>query len=189
MLDKSITALYNARVADETLAILREATVKYRAVVVFTVFALGLPDATPADQAPALEKRAPVPQAKKLATDVSGTWSLVATFKGPPGAPDGGFRATVTLKQRDVSLDGHLTYQNGDGGAFKGLLIDQAVMFTAVFKNPELPGVMNIADFTGTLDGERTIKGHVTSVATGPGTYTRGAGPFVATRRPSSASR
>ena len=36
---------------------------------------------------------------------------------------------------------------------------------------------------TGTLDGERTIKGHVTSVSTGPGTYLRGEGPFVATRR------
>ncbi len=156
---------------------------KYRAVLVFIVFASGLPHATRADQAPALEKRAPLPQTKKLATDVSGTWSLVATFKAPPGAPDGGFRATVTLKQRDVGLDGYLTYQNGDGGAFRGVVIDQAVMFTAIFKNPERPGVTNIADFTGTLDGEKAIKGHVTSVATGPGTYVRGEGPFVATRR------
>ena len=28
---------------------------------------------------------------------------MVATFKGPPGGPDGGFRATVTLKQRDAT--------------------------------------------------------------------------------------
>jgi hypothetical protein len=189
MLDKSNTALYNPRVADNTLAIVGEATVKYRAVLVFIVFAFGLPDATPADQAPAFQKRAPVPEAKKPATDVSGTWALVATFKGPPGAPDGGFRATVTLKQRDVALDGYLTYPNGEGGAFTGAVIDQAVTFTAVFKNPERPGVTNITDFTGTLDGEKAMKGHVTSVATGPGTYRRGEGPFVATRRPSSASR
>src|SRR5438045_1420923 len=127
------------RVADKTLAIVREATVKYRAVLVFIVFALGLPDATPADQAPASERRGPVPQTKKPATDVSGTWSLVATFKGPPGAPDGGFRATVTLKQRDFGLDGYVTFQSGNGGAFKGVVNDKAVMFTAVFKNPERP--------------------------------------------------
>ena len=162
---------------------------KYRAVLVVVVFALRLPNATGAAQAPVLEKRAPVREAKKLATDVSGTWSLVATFKGPPGLPDGGFRATVTLKQHDVGLDGYVTYQNGDGGAFKGVVNDQAVTFTAVIKNPELPGVMNITDFSGTLDGEKAIKGHVISVATGPNTYMRGEGPFVATRRPSSASR
>jgi hypothetical protein len=42
---------------------------------------------------------------------------------------------------------------------------------------------MDIADFTGTLDGEKTIKGYVRSVSTGPGTYMRGEGPYVATRR------
>ena len=55
--------------------------------------------------------------------------------------------------------------------------------FTTVFKDPDRPGVTRIADFTGTIDGERTIKGHVISVSTGPGTYMRGEGPYVATRR------
>ena len=160
-----------------------EATLKYRAVLVFIVFALGLPDAMVADQAPASERRAPALRTKRPATDVSGTWFLDATFKGPPGAPDGGFRATVTLKQRDIMLDGYLTLPSGNGGAFTGVVNDKAVTFTTVFKNPERPGVMDIADFTGTLDGEKTIKGYVRSVSTGPGTYMRGEVPYVATRR------
>ena len=162
---------------------------KYRAVLVFMVLALGLPDAMSADQAPASEKRTPRPQTTKPATNVSGTWSLVATFKGPPGLPDGGFRATVALKQRVIDslkpgpLDGYFTLQNGNGGAFMGIVDDKQVAFTAVFKSSERPGVTTIYDFTGTLDGEKTIKGHVVSVATGPGTYMRGEGPYVATRR------
>ena len=164
---------------------------KYCAVLVFMVFALGLPVAMRADQAPASEKRAPVPQAKKPATDVSGTWSLIATSKGPPGLPDGVlFRATVTLKQRDMMeeskpalLDGYVTFQDGSEGAFLGVVSDKSVTFTTVLKRPGRPGVTNIADFTGTLDGEKTIKGHVTSVSTGPGTYMRGEGSYVATRR------
>ena len=62
-----------------------------RAVLIFIVFALGLPDTMRAAQP------------RKPATDLSGTWSVVATFKGPPGAPDGGVRATITFKQRDVT--------------------------------------------------------------------------------------
>jgi hypothetical protein len=156
----------------------KEAAVTCRAVLVFIVFALALPDPMRAAQP------------KKPAIDVSGTWALVATFKGPPGAPEGGFRATVTLKQRNVMeeskpapLDGYVTFQGGRGGAFTGVVNDKAVTFTTVFKDPERPGVTNIADFSGTLDGERTIKGHVTQVSTGPGTYMRGEGPYVATRR------
>jgi hypothetical protein len=149
-----------------------EATVTCRAVLVLIVFALGLPDPMRAAQP------------KPPAIDVSGTWALVATFKGPPGAPDGGFRATITLKQRGAGLDGHLAHQNGDGGAFTGVVIDKAVTFTAIFKSSDHPGVTNIADFTaGTLDGERTLKGHVSMVSTGPGTYMPGEGPYVATRR------
>jgi hypothetical protein len=149
-----------------------EATVTCRTVLLFTVFALGLPD--PMRGA----------QPKPPAIDVSGTWALVATFKGPPGAPDGGFRATITLKQRGAALDGHLALQNGNGEAFTGVVMDKAVTFTAIFKSSERPGVTHIYDFTGgTLDGERTLKGHVTSVSTGPGTYMRGEGPYVATRR------
>jgi hypothetical protein len=160
-----------------------EATVTHRAVLVLVVLALGLPNATAADQAPTSEKRATVPQAKKPAADVSGTWSLVATFKGPPGAPDGGFHATVTLKQRGMLLEGHFTLPSGNGGAFTGIVNDKAITFTTVFKNAERPGVTDIADFTGTIDGDKTIKGYVTSVSTGPGTYMRGEGPYVATRR------
>jgi hypothetical protein len=149
-----------------------EATVTYRTVLVFLVFALGLPDTMGAAQP------------KQPAIDVSGTWALVATFKGPPGLPDGGFRATITLKQRGAVLDGHLAHQNGNGGAFTGVVIDKTVTFTAIFKSSERPGVTHIADFTGgTLDGERTLRGHVTNVSTGPGTYMRGEGPYVATRR------
>lgn len=122
-------------------------------------------------------------QPKKPATDVSGTWSVVATFKGPPGAPAGGVRATITFKQRDSILDGAVTFQDGNGGAFAGVMDDKAVTFTSVYKNPDRPGVTSVADFTGTLDGEKTIKGHVTMVSTGPGTYLRGEGPYVATRR------
>jgi hypothetical protein len=147
--------------------------VKCRAVLVVVVFALALPDAMRADQ----------PQ--EPAVDVSGTWTLVATHKGPPGLPDGvSFRATVTLKQRGAGLDGHLAHQNGNGGAFTGVVIGKTVTFTAIVKSSELPGVTHIFDFTGgTLDGERTLKGHVKSVSTGPGTYMRGEGPYVATRR------
>jgi hypothetical protein len=148
-----------------------EATVTCRAVLVFFVFALGLPDVMRAAQP------------KKPAADVSGTWSVVATFKGPPGAPDGGVRATIAFKQRDSILDGYVTFQSGSGGVFTGVMNDKAVTFTSVYKNPDRPGVTNIADFTGTLDGEKTIKGHVTMVSTGPGTYMRGEGPYVATRR------
>jgi hypothetical protein len=129
---------------------------------------------------------------KATAPNISGTWLLVATFKGPPGSPDGGFRATVTFKHGDTvlaagrprPLDGYFTHQNGNGGAFTGIVNEQAVTFTTVFKNPERTGVTNIIDFAGTLDGERTFKGHVISVSTGPGTYMRGEGPFVATRKP-----
>ena len=64
-----------------------------------------------------------------------------------------------------------------------GIVSDKGVTFTTVLKNPDRPSVTQIADFTGTLDGEKTIKGHVVSVATGPGTYMRGEGPYVATRR------
>jgi hypothetical protein len=127
---------------------------------------------------------------KTTVPGLSGTWSLVATFKGPPGLPDGGFRATVTFKQRNldeskpVPLDGYLTYPNGSGGAFTGIVNNRAVTFTTVFKDPDRPGVTRVADFTGTLDGDGTIKGHVINVSTGPGTYMRGEGPFVATRGP-----
>jgi hypothetical protein len=154
-----------------------EATVRYRAVLVLLMFTLGLPDAMRADQT------------KKV--NLSGTWSLIATSKGPPGAPDGVlFRATVTLKQRDVMeeskpvpLDGYVTFQDDSAGAFMGIVNDKTVTFTTVLKNPGRPGVTNIADFTGTLDGDGAIKGRVTSISTGPGTYMRGEGPFVATRR------
>lgn len=150
-----------------------EATVKYRAVLVVIVFALWLPETMRAAQP------------KAPAIDVSGTWALVATHKGPPGMPDGvSFRATITLKQRGTMLDGHLAHQNGNEGAFTGVVIDKAVMFTAMIKSSERPGVTHILDFTGgTLDGERTLKGFVKSVSTGPGTYMRGEGPYVATRR------
>jgi hypothetical protein len=151
----------------------KEATVTYRAVLVLIVFALGLPD----------PMRAAQPKAPAI--DVSGTWSLIATHKGPPGMPDGvSFRATITLKQRGAGLDGHLAHQNGNSGAFTGVVIDKTVTFTAIVKSSERPGVTQILDFTGgTLDGERTLKGHVKSVSTGPGTYMRGEGPYVATRR------
>jgi hypothetical protein len=148
-----------------------EAAVRYRAVLLFTVFALWLPDTMRAAQP------------KQPAIDVSGTWALVATFKGPPGLPDGGFRATVTFKQRDGRLDGVVTFQNGTDASFTGVAIDKAVTFTTIYKSPERPGVTSVADFTGTLDGEKTIKGHVTMVSMGPGTYMRGDGPYVATRR------
>jgi hypothetical protein len=148
-----------------------EATVTCRAVLVLFVFALGLPDAMRAAQP------------RKPAADLSGTWSVVATFKGPPGAPDGGIRATITFKQRDSILDGAVTFQGGSGGMFTGVVDDKAVTFTSVYKDPNRPSVNNVADFTGTIDGERTIKGHVTMVSTGPGTYMRGEGPYVATRR------
>ena len=148
-----------------------EATVNYRTVLLFTVFALGLPDSMRAAQ-------------PKPAIDVSGTWALVVTFKGPPGLPDGGFRGTITLKQRGALLDGHLAQQGGIGGAFTGVVIDKTVTFTAIYKSAERPGVTHVADFTGgTLDGERTLKGHVTNVSAGPGTYMRGEGTYVATRR------
>ena len=143
----------------------------YRAVLLFIVFALGLPDAMRAAQP------------KKPAADLSGTWSVVATFKGPPGAPDGGVRATITFKQRESILDGSVTFQGGRAGVFTGVVDDKAVTFTSVYKDPNRPGVNNVADFTGTIDGERTIKGHVTMISTGPGNYMRGEGPYVATRR------
>ena len=169
----------------------QEATVRCRAVLVCIVFALGLSDVMRADQAPASEKRAPAPQTRKLATNVSGTWSLIATSKGPPGMPDGVmFRATVTFKQsnvieesKPVPLDGHFMRQDGNGGAFMGLVNGKAVIFTTVLKNPNRPGVTEFIDFVGTLDADGTIKGHVLSVSTGPGTYMRGEGPYVATRR------
>ena len=148
-----------------------EATVTCRAVLVFLVFAVGLPDTMGAAQP------------KKPAADLSGTWSVVATFKGPPGAPDGGVRATITFKQRDSILDGAVTFQGGRGGLFTGVVDDKAVTFTSVYKDSNRPGVNSVADFTGTIDGERTIKGHMTMVSTGPGTYMRGEGPYVATRR------
>jgi hypothetical protein len=150
----------------------------HRAVPLFLVFALGLPDAMLADQP------------RKPATNLSGTWSLIATHKGPPGLPDGvSFRATVTFKQGDVieeskpvPLDGYVTFQDKSEGAFMGIASNKAVTFTTVLKNPNRPSVTQIADFTGTIDGG-TIKGHVTRISTGPGTYMRGEGPFVATRR------
>ena len=156
-----------------------EAAMKHRAVLVVIVFALALPDAMRAAQT------------KKPAADLSGTWSLIATSKGPPGMPDGVmFRATVTFKQsnvieesKPVPLDGHFMRQDGNGGAFMGLVNGKAVIFTTVLKNPNRPGVTEFIDFTGTLDGDGTIKGHVLSVSTGPGTYMRGEGPYVATRR------
>jgi hypothetical protein len=159
MLDKSIALPYNARVT--------------RTVLLVTVFALGLPNPMGAAQP------------KPPAIDVSGTWALVATSKGPPGMPDGVlFRATITLKQQGGVLNGHLAHQNGNGAAFTGVVIDKTVTFTAIVKSAERPGVTHIIDFTGgTLDGEKTLKGRVTQVSTGPGTYMRGEGPYVATRR------
>ena len=156
-----------------------EATVTCRTALVLIVFALGLPDVMRADQT------------KKPATGVSGTWSLIATHKGPPGMPDGvSFRATVTFKQGDVMeeskpvpLEGYVTFQDRSEGAFLGFASNKAVTFTTVLKNPNRPSVTQIHDFTGTIDGDGTIKGHVTHIFTGPGTYMRGEGPFVATRR------
>ena len=164
----------SAHIRDRT-----EAPVTYRAVLVFIAFAFALPDAMLADQT------------KTLATDVSGTWSLIATSKGPPGMPDGVmFRASVTFKVRNVieeskpvPLDGHFMRQDGNGGAFMGLVNGKSVIFTTVLKSPNRPGVTEFIDFVGTLDGDGTIKGRVLSVSTGPGTYLRGEGPFVATRR------
>jgi hypothetical protein len=178
MLDKSIALPYNARVVANTRD-RTEATVTYHAVLVLFVFALALPEAMRADQT------------KKPATNVSGTWSLIATHKGPPGMPDGvSFRATVTFKLRDameeskpVSLDGYVTFQDRSEGAFMGFASNKAVTFTTVLKNPNRPSVTQIADFTGTLDGDGTIKGRVTSIFTGPDTYSRGDATFVATRR------
>src|SRR5688572_12513725 len=103
-------------------------------------------------------------QPKTTVPDISGPWAVVVTFPGPPGMPDGGFRATVTLKRqvpdplKPGPLDGYFTLQNGDGGAFKGIVNDKKVTFTAVYKNSERPGVTHIYDFTGTFDGENTIK-------------------------------
>jgi hypothetical protein len=150
-----------------------EASVNYRAALVCIVLALGLPDLMRAAQP------------KAPAIDVSGTWSLIATHKGPPGMPDGvSFRATIALKQTGGRLDGHLAHQNGNSAAFTGVVIDKTVTFTAIVKSSEPPGITHILDFTGgTLDGEKTLKGHVKSVSTGPGTYMRGEGPYVATRR------
>jgi hypothetical protein len=134
-------------------------------------------------------------QPKTTVPGISGTWAVVVTFPGPPGMPDGGFRATVTLKQHVLDplkpgpLDGYFTLQNGDGVAFKGIVNDKKVMFTTVSRSSERPGVTRFNDFIGTLDGENTIKGQMISVETGPGTYMRGEGPFVATRRPSSPRR
>ncbi|MFA5910154.1 MAG: hypothetical protein WC815_15340 [Vicinamibacterales bacterium] len=154
-------------------------TVTHRAALLFIVFALALPDPMRADQT------------KKPATGVSGTWSLIATHKGPPGMPDGvSFRATVTFKLGDVMeeskpvpFDGYVTFQDRSEGAFMGFASNKAVTFTTVLKNPKRPGVTQIADFTGTLDADGTIKGHVMRISTGPGTYMRGDATFVATRR------
>lgn len=143
-------------------------------------------------QSPAQHRTA---TAKTTVPDISGTWAVVVTFPGPPGMPDGGFRATVTLKQHVLDplkpgpLDGYFTRQDGNGGAFMGIVNDKKVTFTTVLKSSEHRGVTHFTDFTGTYDGENTIKGHVINVSTGPGTYMRGEGPFVATRRPSSARR
>jgi hypothetical protein len=137
-------------------------------------------------------------QPKTTMPDISGTWAVVVTFPGPPGMPDGGFRATVTFKQRAMlpdgagkpqPLDGYYAHQNGNSGPFMGIVNDKKVMFTTIVKSSEHPGVTHFTDFTGTYDGEKTIKGHVINVSTGPGTYMRGEGPFVATRKPSSARR
>ena len=143
----------------------------YRAVLVCIAFVMALPDPMRAAQP------------KKPAADLSGTWSVVATFKGPPGAPDGGVRGTITFKQRDSILDGAVTLEGNRGGVFTGVVDDKAVTFTSVYKDPNRPGVNSVADFTGILAGERTIRGHLTMVSTGPGTYMRGEGPYVATRR------
>jgi hypothetical protein len=126
---------------------------------------------------------------KTAVADISGKWAVVVTFPGPPGMPDGGFRATVTLKQHALDplkpgpLDGYFTLQNGNGGAFKGIVNNKKVTFTAVFKSAERPGVTVFNDFIGTLEDANTIKGHMISVSTGPDTYMRGEGPFVAARR------
>jgi hypothetical protein len=143
-------------------------------------------------QSPAQQRTA---TAKTTVPDISGSWAVVVTFPGRAGMPDGGFRATVTLKQHLLDplkpgpLDGYFTYQNGNGGAFKGIVNDKKVTFTTVLKSSDRPGVTVFNDFIGTFDGENTIKGHMISVDTGPSTYMRGEGPFVATRRPSSARR
>ena len=127
---------------------------------------------------------------KTTGPNISGTWSLIATHKGPPGMPDGvSFRATVAVnhgvmeESKPTSLDGYVTFQDRSEGAFMGIVSDKGVTFTTVLKNPDRPSVTQIADFTGTLDGEKTIKGHVIRVSTEPGTYMRGEGSFVATRR------
>jgi hypothetical protein len=152
----------------------------YRAVVLCVLLTSGL--LAPLHAGQSAVQKAPGPQ--KPAANLSGTWAIVATFKGPPGAPDGGFRASVTLKQRDMGpLDGYLTMQNGSGGAFTGVVDDRGISFTSVFKSAERPGVTTFADFTGTIDGGQTFKGRVIMVSMGPGTYMRGEGPFVATRR------
>ena len=148
-----------------------EATVTCRAAVLFVVIALSLPDLLRAAQP------------GKPAADLSGTWSVAATFKGPPGAPDGGIRATITFKQSDSILHGSVAFPGGRGGVFTGVVDDKTVTFTSIYRDPDRPGVMSVADFTGTIDGKSTIRGHVTMVSTGPGTYMRGQGPYVATRR------
>jgi hypothetical protein len=126
---------------------------------------------------------APVAQTKKAAVDISGTWAVKATFKGPPGMPEGGFPATVAFKQRGTEFDGDFRAPGPSGGPFTGTLKGKALTFTVISKHPTLPGVTDRVEFTGTVVDEKTIKGHVKSSSKGPGTDLGAEGPFVATRR------
>jgi hypothetical protein len=117
------------------------------------------------------------PVKKTPPVDVTGKWFMVVKF-----GDTGGFRATITFKQRGEKLDGHYSHPGFAEVDFPATIKGKSLAFSFSFPNPSHEGVTDTITATGTVEDDNTIKGRLKATSKGPGTDAGGEG--LLSRRP-----
>ena len=120
----------------------------------FLTAALGLAPATPRLNAAS--------QAADARPDVSGTWLFQVEFSGGSGTP------TMTFKQDGEKLTGHYSGQLGEAD-LTGTVKGQDISFKF---SVDAQGTMLDFVYTGTIESKDALKGKVSIVGLGDGTFT-----------------
>jgi hypothetical protein len=105
---------------------------------------------------------ATAPAAQAAKTDVTGKWAFAVETAAGSGTP------TITLKQDGEKLTGHYSGQLGEAdltGTVKGQ--DLSFKFTVDAQGTNLDFV-----YTGTIESKDALKGKVSIVGLGEGTFT-----------------
>jgi hypothetical protein len=100
-------------------------------------------------------------RAQRDKVDVTGKWAFTVETAAGSGTP------TMTFKQDGEKLTGHYSGQLGES-ELTGTIKGQAISFTF---SGEVQGTKVDAEYDGTIDSKDAMKGKVTLVGLGEGTW------------------